>query len=260
MGGLFKMNKRVLITGMSGLIGGLLKDHLLEAGGYDLTALNRRPVEGVPTVQADIADIDAIRPAFENQDVVVHLAAYLGAQDWEGQHAGNVLGAYNVFEASREAGVGRVIFASSGNAIRGFERIPPYSDIAAGSYDRVPSDFRRLTHEDVRPEALYGAAKVWGEALARHFSDDYDMSMICVRIGSVTQGNRPRTTRENAIYLSHRDVATHLKACIDAPDDLRFGIFFAVSNNRWNYRDLSHSRDVLGWQPQDTADDKMFSG
>ena len=101
------MAKRVLITGMSGLIGGLLKDHLQEVGGYELTALNRRVVKGVPTVQGDIADLEAIRPAFEGQEVVVHLAAYLGSQDWEGQHSANVLGTYNVFEAAREAGVGR---------------------------------------------------------------------------------------------------------------------------------------------------------
>ena len=251
------MNKKVLITGMSGLIGGLLKDHLAKSGGYDLTALNRRPVDGIPTVQADIADLDAIQPAFEGQDVVVHLAAYLGGRDWEGQHSANVLGTYNVFEASRRAGVGRVIFASSGNAIRGFELIPPYSHIAAGEYDKVPADFRRLTHLDVRPEALYGAAKVWGEALARHFSDEYGMSAISVRIGSVTDGDRPRTVRENAIYLSHRDVATHLKACIDAPESVRCDTFYAVSDNKWNYRDLTHAQEILGWQPQDSADDKM---
>lgn len=251
------MNKKVLITGMSGLIGGLLKDHLAESGGYDLAALNRRPVDGIPTVQADIADLDAIQPAFEGRDTVVHLAAYLGGRDWEGQHSANVLGTYNVFEASRRAGVGRVIFASSGNAIRGFELIPPYSRIAAGEYDKVPADFRRLTHLDVRPEALYGAAKVWGEALARHFSDEYGMSAISVRIGSVTDGDRPRTVRENAIYLSHRDVATHLKACIDAPESVRCDTFYAVSDNKWNYRDLTHAKEILGWQPQDSADDKM---
>ena len=254
------MTKRILITGMSGLIGGLLKDHLIESGGYELTALNRRAVDGIRTVQADIADLDAILPAFEGQDTVVHLAAYLGGRDWEGQHASNVLGTYNVFEASRRAGVGRVIFASSGNAIRGFELVPPYSYIAAGEYDKVPDDFRRLTHLDVRPEALYGAAKVWGEALARHFSDEYGMSAISVRIGSVTDGNRPRTVRENAIYLSHRDVSTHLKACIDAPESVRCDTFYAVSDNKWNYRDLTHAKEVLGWQPQDSADGMMVGG
>ena len=119
-------------------MGVLLKDHLLDAGGYELTALNRSDVEGVRTVQADIADLDAIRPAFEGQDVAVHLAAFLGGRDWERQRDVNVLGTFNVFEAARLAGVSRVIFASSGNAIRGFERVPPYSLIANGEYDKVP--------------------------------------------------------------------------------------------------------------------------
>ena len=131
------MTKKVLVTGMSGLIGGLLKDHLIQAGSYELSALNRSHVEGVTNFQADISDLEAIQPAFEGQDVVVHLAAYLGSQDWEGQHAGNVLGTYNVFEAARRAGVKRVIFASSGNAIRGFERVSPYLEISEGKFEQT---------------------------------------------------------------------------------------------------------------------------
>ena len=67
--------KKVLITGMSGLIGGLLRSRLEGAGGYELSALMaalstcwspyRRRVEGVACFQADIADLGAIRPAFE---------------------------------------------------------------------------------------------------------------------------------------------------------------------------------------------------
>ena len=252
------MAKKVLITGMSGLIGGLLKDHLQQAGGYELAALNRRHVEGVTNFQADIADLEAIKPAFEGQDVVVHLAAYLGGQDWEGQHAGNVLGTYNVYEAARLAGVKRVVFASSGMAIRGFQRVPPYSDIAAGNYDRVPADFPMITHEQVWPLALYGAAKVWGEALGRHFADDFGISIICVRIGRVNRENRPQSVIDNAIYLSHRDISQMLQRCIDAPDSVKYDIFFAVSNNRWNYRDLSHPKEVIGYEPQDSADDYPF--
>ena len=86
------MTKRVLITGMSGLIGGLLKTHLEDKGGYELTALNRSRVEGVKTFQSDITDLESITPAFDNQDVVVHLAAYLGSQEWEHQHSVNVVG------------------------------------------------------------------------------------------------------------------------------------------------------------------------
>jgi nucleoside-diphosphate-sugar epimerase len=197
---------KVLVTGMSGLIGGLLKQHLEEQGGYELTALNRRPVEGVRCFQADIADLDAIRPAFEGQDVVVHLAAQVSDNPWENILQANLVGVYNVYEAARLAGVKRVIFASSGNAIRAFEMIPPYDAIAAGRYEDVPEGFPMITHEMVRPEGVYGASKVWGEALGRHFSDAHGLSVICVRIGAVRRENRPTSIREYSIYLSHRDI------------------------------------------------------
>ena len=246
--------EKVLITGMSGLIGGLLRRHLESVGGHELSALNRRPVEGVECFQADIADLEAIKPAFEGKDVVVHLAAYLGSDDWEGHLSGNIIGVYNVYEAARLAGVKRVVFGSSGATTLGFERKALYDAIAAGRYDEVPDDFPRITHETVWPSGIYGAAKVWGEALGRHFSDAYGLSVLCVRIGRVNRANRPERTIEVARYLSHRDIVQILERCIDAPDDLKYDIFFATSNNRWGYRDLEHAREVLGYVPLDSAE------
>lgn len=246
--------KKVLITGMSGLIGGLLRQHLETRGGYDLSALNRRAMDGVRCFQADIADAEAIKPAFAGQDVVVHLAAYLGSDDWQGQLAGNVIGTYNVFEAARLAGVKRVVFASSGNAVRGFEQVAPYDAIAAGRYDEVPEGFSRVTHEMAWPSGIYGAAKIWGEALGRHYADACGLSVLCVRIGMVRKENRPQQPRDYSIYLSHRDVVQILTQCIEAPDDLRYDVFLATSNNQWGYRDLEHAQQVLGYVPQDSAD------
>ena len=247
--------KKVLITGMSGLIGGLLRRHLEGLGGYELSALNRRPVEGVECIQADIGDFEKIRPAFEGKEVVVHLAAYLGGDDWQGHLSGNVVGAYNVYEASRLAGVKRVVFASSGATVRGFETTAPYDAIAAGRYDGIPEGFSKITHEMAWPMGIYGAAKVWGEVLGRHFSDAYGLSVLCVRIGRVNEANRPESPGDFSRYLSHRDIAQVLQRCIDAPEDLRYDVFFATSNNRWGYRDLEHAREVLGYVPQDSADD-----
>jgi nucleoside-diphosphate-sugar epimerase len=246
--------KRVLITGMSGLIGGLLRRHLEGLGGYALSALNRSRLEGVECFQGDIADLEAIRPAFAEKDVVVHLAAYLDDDAWEGQLASNIIGAYNVFEAARLSGVGRVVFASSGNAIAGFERVPPYDAIASGRYEDVPESFVKVTNETIRPAGIYGAAKVWGEALGRHFADAYGLSVLCVRIGRVTPENRPRETRDYSVYLSHDDVAQVLQKCIEAPEDLKYDIFLATSDNKWSYRDLEHPRRVLGYMPNDSAD------
>ena len=40
---------KVLITGMSGSLGGLLRDHLESLGGYELSALNKSLIEGIKT-------------------------------------------------------------------------------------------------------------------------------------------------------------------------------------------------------------------
>ena len=246
--------KKVLITGMSGLIGGLLRRRLESLGGYELSALNRRPVDGVKCLQADMADLEAIKPAFEGIDVVAHLAARLGSEDLEGNLSANIVGAYNVYEAARLAGVRRVVFASSGATIRGWCLDEPYKAIAEGRYDDVPEGFPKITHDMVRPNSIYGATKVWGEALGRHFADAYGMSVLCVRIGAVPKDNRPHEPHEFASYLSHRDVAQVLQRCIDAPDDLGYDVFFATSDNPRGYRDLSHAREVLGYVPEDSAE------
>lgn len=245
----------VLITGMSGLIGGLLREHLESIGGYELSALNRRAIEGVKCLQADIADLDAIQPAFEGIDVVVHLAAQLGDEPWEGTVEANINGVRNVYEAARIAGVKRVVFASSGNAIRGFETVAPYDAIAAGDYESVPDDIPMITHEMTWPSGVYGAAKIWGEALGRHYTDTYGRSVLCVRIGRVLTGNVPITPREFPIYLSHRDISNMLRLCIDAPESVTYDIFLATSNNKYGWRDLEHPKEVLGYVPQDSADD-----
>src|ERR1700691_6654126 len=104
--------KRVLVTGMSGLIGGVVRKQL--EGRYELVALNRRPVEeeeGVECYQADIADLDAIVPAFHGVDSVVHLAAEASEDSsWQTYRDSNIVGTFNVFEASRMSGVKRIVY------------------------------------------------------------------------------------------------------------------------------------------------------
>jgi nucleoside-diphosphate-sugar epimerase len=249
------MAKRtVLVTGMSGLIGGAVRRRL--EGRYDLRALNRRVVAGVPCHQADIADLDAIEPAFEGVDTVVHLAAIAhGGTGWDLVLRHNVIGVYNVFEAARRRGVKRVVFASSGATVTGYERVAPYAALAAGRYDEVGA-WPMLTHETpVRPAGLYGCSKVWGEALARHYADAHNLSAICLRIGAVTPEDRPLEARHFSVWCSQRDVAQMIERCIEAPDTVRFDVFYVVSDNRWSYRDLDHARAVVGYQPQDRAED-----
>lgn len=247
--------QKVLITGMSGLIGGIVRERL--EGTYTLSALNRRPVEGIECYQADIADLNAIQPAFEGVDVVVHLAANArGGATWEDLLDPNIIGTYNVFEASRQAGVKRVIYASSGSTVSNCEREFPYNTLVEGRYDEAPETWDKLDHNSLtRPSGLYGCTKVFGEALARHYTDTSDISIICLRIGAVTRENRPTQSRTFSVWCSHRDIAQMVEKCVEAPDSVKFDIFFAVSDNRWSYRDYSHAREVVGFEPQDAAEE-----
>ena len=245
----------ILITGMSGLIGGVARRQLQDT--YTLSALNRSHVADVPCTCADLADFNAIRPAFDHVDTVVHLAANAsGGASWAELHQANVVGTYNVFEAARQAGVKRVIYASSGSTVAGWEQEEPYRALAEGRYDDAGASWPMLTHESpTRPMGIYGATKVWGEALARHFAVTTELSMICLRIGHVTRSNRPESSRDYSIWLSHRDIGQMIEKCITAPADLKYDIFFVVSNNKWSYRDVSHPQKVVGYAPQDAAED-----
>ena len=244
----------VLVTGMSGLIGSALRRHL-DPAQYELRSLSRRAVDGVPSHQADIADLDAIQPAFAGVDMVVHLAAAVGSPPFEALLHTNVIGTYNVFEAARRAKVSRVIFASSGATVSAWERDEPYRALVDGRYEEL-RDWPMITHETpLRPAGLYGASKVWGEVLGRHYADAHGMSVICVRIGRVRAEDRPREPREFAVYLSQRDAARMVERCLVAPPTVRFDIVFATSRNRWGYRDLDHARAVVGFEPVDAAED-----
>ena len=244
----------LLVTGLSGLIGTALRRHLGDR--YDLRALNRRPVEGVATHRADIADLDAIAPAFAGVQAVVHLAARVGsdAPPFDEILRANVTGTYNVLESARRAGVPRVVFASSGATVSACERDEPYRSLVAGRYDGLRG-WPMLTHQTpVRPAGLYGASKVWGEALGRHYADAHDLSVLCVRIGRVNAEDRPLGARDFSVWCSQRDIVRMLERCVEAPLTLRYDVFFVTSRNRWSYRDLGHAREVLGFEPLDSAD------
>lgn len=243
---------KILITGMSGLIGQGLKRSL--EVDHELTAFNRSEVSGVRTVRADLSDYEALLRAVDGQDIIVHLAAKAGENyTWEELRDTNVEGTRHVFEAATRAGVKRVVFASSGATISGYESDEPYKTLVS---EAAPPDSWPLinTTAPVRPTGVYGSTKVWGEALASHFADTTDTRFVCVRIGYVNNEDRPTTARARSVWCSQRDVVNALQRSTVEPLNGRCATFFAGSANARNYRDLSTGRDLVGFVPQDGAD------
>ena len=101
--------------------------------------------------------------------MVVHLAAKAGGRyTWEELQQTNVVGTYNVFEAARQTGVQRVIYASSGATISGWEREEPYKALVEARYEDVPDTWPMLTHESpTRPSnSLTGSTRNCGSCIA----------------------------------------------------------------------------------------------
>jgi len=192
-------------------------------------------------------------------DVVVQMAAEPDeGAPFEKILNSNLIGAYHVFEACRDAGVKRVVYASSVMASWGCLQDEPYKAIYECRFGDVPSDYHRVTHLDPpRPTEPYSASKVWGEALARTYSDVHGMSCLCVRIGWVNAEDSPYKPELLSTWCSLRDISHLVEQCVAAPDDLRFDIFYGVSDNDYRWVDTDHAKKVVGFAPVDGGKVKL---
>lgn len=253
-------SKKLLITGGCGVIGKILTTALNER--YDITCLDTRIPDHNGTVEyaeGDITDLKQIEPAFLNQDAVVHLAADSSMDaSWDSTYSKNILGTYNVFEAARKARVKKIVFASSNHITGLYENDWPISAIVKGDYQGIDrSAIPKVSHlSPPRADSFYGASKLFGEGLGQYYSSKYDISIICLRIGTVRPYEWPRSfeIRFFATWLSHRDLVQLVEKSLEACD-VKYDVFYGVSDNTWRFWDISHARKVIGYEPRDNAED-----
>jgi UDP-glucose 4-epimerase len=171
---------RVLVTGGAGFIGSHLAETLLRRGEtvrvVDNFATGRRENvlrlgDDVELVEGDLRSYERAHAAVKDCDVVFHQAA-LGSvprsvQDPLTTNAANVNGTLNVLLASRDAGVRRVVFASSSSI-----------------YGRNPALPKQ---EDMRPLPIspYAVSKLAGETYCQAFSEVFGLETVALRYFNV---------------------------------------------------------------------------
>ncbi len=153
------MSPTVLITGVAGFIGSNLADRLLQKGyrvkGIDNLAygVKEQVPDGVEFHKADIRDV-SIYPLFHDVDYVFHLAAKNCISDCQDDPLEtadiNVRGTVNILEASKRAGVKKVIYAESSALYEGSQLLP-------------------TPETDVKPESFYALSKL----ASMYFADGY---------------------------------------------------------------------------------------
>ncbi len=254
-------SKKVLMTGGAGRIGRAVRRHLGDR--YRFESLDLVEADGVPSHVADLSNLDDILPAFDGQDAVVHLGGDArGGAPWESVLQNNIVGTYNVLEAARRTGVGRVVFASSNHTVGINWEIDPYRAIYEGNLDKLRRPLPMLSTQDVRPCCLYGVGKAFGENIASYYHDRFGLSCICIRIGGVSDDDdwRSHGTSGLPLWLSHRDAAQLVRRCIDAPPSVGYAVVYGISNNTLRFTEIDSARQILGYEPQGDAGGELPPG
>jgi NAD+ dependent glucose-6-phosphate dehydrogenase len=159
----------------------------------------------------------------------------------------NIDGTQTVLAAAAEAGVEKVAFASSNHAVGAYE-----TDERTPDLYRPDDGFRLDGTELPRPGNLYGVSKAAGEVLGRYYHDAHDLSVVCVRIGNLTEDHPPEDyERGQAMWLSYRDCAHLFERCLEA--DYGYEIVYGISDNDRKYYSIDRAREVLGYDPRDNS-------
>jgi nucleoside-diphosphate-sugar epimerase len=175
---------RVFITGGSGFIGSQLAVKLLESSAevilFDLSpdesALGEASRQ-VRLIQGDLLDLPKMNEIMNElrPQVVVHLAAFRNNESQEKPHGAfllNCLGTANILSAANDAGVSRVVYAST-VAVYG---APDY-------YRKLGFNPFCLTEEaPPKPGNVYGVTKLCTEGMAQQYNDIYGMETLGLRL------------------------------------------------------------------------------
>ncbi len=302
--------QRFLVTGGAGTIGSTIVDQLVAAGAGEVVVLDnlvRGRVENlaealasgpVRLVEGDIRDRDTVRSLTQGMDVVFHQAAIrINQCAVEPRLALEVLvdGTYEVVEAAADAGVRKVVAASSASVYGLAEEFPT-----------------RENHHPYANDTLYGAAKTFNEGLLRSFRSMRGLDYVVLRYFNVygprmdafgvytevlirwmeriAAGQAPLILGDGLqtmdfVFTEDIARANLLAAASDATDEifnigssaevsllqlaevlqrvmgselpLEFGPARAVNGVTRRLADTTRAREVLGWKPEVSLEDGL---
>jgi nucleoside-diphosphate-sugar epimerase len=168
--------RKIICTGGSGRLGQYVSRRL--AGSRNLSILDLNPPQDEalgkqPFIKADILDIQALSEAFKGCDAIAHLAAIPNPRTAPAEVTfnTNVQGAWNVMHAAEQAGVKRIVIASS-DSVFGLSYNP-----ADWPPQYLPVD---ETHP-VRPTEFYSLSKRVTETIAESFAARGKLEVMVLR-------------------------------------------------------------------------------
>lgn len=231
----------VVLTGAAGRVGRLVWPGLAERYRLRLSDLHADGSERGLTgwegraQEYQCGDLSSAAVAHEvtaEAAAVVHLAAEPRPRaSWESLRPANMEALVQVLTAARDNDVRKVVLASTIHAAGGYH---------ARNLRPVEPSWPPW------PCCVYGATKVFAEALARVYADSSEMSAICLRLGGVGAEMPPRG--ERSTWVGPEDLTSLVVAALEA--ERSYGIYFGVSREASLCFSVRNAREEIGYEPR----------
>jgi len=183
-----------LVTGGAGFIGSNIVAELLQRGEkvrvLDNFSTGRREniapfVEHIDLIEGDLRDLSTVSQVVEGVDYVLHQGALPSVQRSVdaplASHAANATATLNVLIAARDAGVRRVVYASSSSIYGDSPTLPKREDM-------LPA-----------PKSPYAVSKMAGEQYCRAFAEVFGLETVCLRYFNVFGPRQDPTSQYSAV-------------------------------------------------------------
>jgi UDP-glucose 4-epimerase len=275
--------EKVVVTGGAGRLGTYVVDRL--AGKCELSVVDVKPLPSTGggktrQINASITDYAAMRAAFAGQEAVIHLAAIPNPRTAPADVTfnTNVQGAWAVLQAAEDAGVKRIVVASS-DSVFGLSYNPP---------DWPPKYLPVDEEHPVRPTEFYSLSKQVTEVISQSYAHRRKLEVQVIRpVHIVFPPEYPELESRGSdiqnyhfwAYVSPEDVAQGFELAlrsaykgyelfvISAADGLNPRPTLEMARERWGklpeirrpdlYRrnpfasviDITRARERLGYQP-----------
>jgi nucleoside-diphosphate-sugar epimerase len=278
-----------LLTGAAGYIASQLLPTFRQR--YDLVLVDVTPKNRQGEELKDIVGVDLIDPDrnkyaryFEGVDAVVHLGYKRRSGSNPLEHffdeKQNVEMAYNVFRTAYEAGVKRVVMASSNHAADWYEHalihrramdvLEPYAlPLSDNFYGWAKATYEHLGFLFACGGMDFRDARGRERHTGGNLGTARQMGVVMVRIGAPREldialyKDDPMTyKRDLGAYISPRDLTQLFSKAIEAPHienehGVPWQVVYGISDNTRAFWSLANARKILGYEPEDDSEVKF---
>ncbi len=239
--------KKIIIFGGSGEIGSILYPALIKE--YDVTIGDIvKPKYEVSKYQyIDISQYEQVKDILaQNYEVVINLVGMEEVVDIPNNKIFTemlgkyLIGVYNILDNMAHFKIKKIVQTST-NHVTDFYEKNGYSLL---NREINPSDYPKS-------KSVYASLKLAGESLCFNYHYAFDISCICLRIGTARKGinkNIEPLLRSSRTMIYDEDLIDLYKCAIKTEID--YGIYYGVSNNTNKPWDISNAINELKYKPQ----------